>query len=405
MPSFRYRALTPGGQPVEGVLDATDPAACIARLNEMGYLPLRADPVGGAPRLSLTLSRAPRSRLTRKELVLLTRELATLLDARLPVDRALEVLVKLGASGPVKALVSDVLERLRGGAGLSDAMAAHPATFPPFYVAMLRAGEAGGAPEVVLKRMADHLEKSAALRDSVRSALAYPVILLGMVAVTILVMLVVVLPQFQGMFEEAGSRLPTAAILVVRAGELARQWWWLTPLPPLVLGFAIAASVRTPRGRLLWHGRLLRLPLVGGLVAKLETARLARTLATLLANGIPLLQGLSIVKDIVGNAVIRQGIGDIAASLTKGQGLAGPLERLGCLPPLAVQLIAVGEETAQLEPMLGKIADIFEREVQVAFTRMVDLLTPLLTIVLGLVVAAIVGAILSAILSVYSLPV
>ncbi|HYH20198.1 MAG TPA: type II secretion system F family protein [Azospirillum sp.] len=404
MATFRYKAVSASGQTVEGTLEAGDKATAFRRLSEMGYLPIRADPAKGGLRFDIDLT-ALRRGVSRSELVATTRQLATLVDARVPLDRALEMMAARGASRAMRTVLSDVLDRLRGGATLTDALASHPGAFPSFYVNMVRAGEAGGALEAVLARMADHMERAAAMRETLRSALIYPIVLLVMVCATIVVMLTVVLPQFQGMFEEAGARLPAAAVAVIRAGELFRAWWWTLPLACVASIVWLRAALSQPAQRLRLHARVLRLPIVGDIVTKAETARFTRALATLTGNGVPMLQALSIVRDTVANAVLRRALDEVTASVRKGQGLAEPLERIGSLPPLAVQLVAVGEETGQLVPMLAKVADVFDREVQVAVGRMVDLLTPALTIGLGLIVATIVGAILSAILSVYSLPV
>jgi len=404
MAIFRYKAVSASGQTVEGTLEAGDKAAAFRRLGEMGYLPIRADPAGGGLRLDVRLTGFRRP-MSRSELVAATRQLATLVDARVPLDRALETMAARSGSRGMRTVLADVLDRVRGGATLTDALASHPGTFPAFYVSMVRAGEAGGALEAVLARLADHMERAAAMRETLRSALIYPLILLLMVCATIVVMLTVVLPEFEGMFDEAGARLPAAAAAVMRLGELFRAWWWGLPLAAGVAALWLRAALARPAQRLRLHARVLRLPLVGDLVAKAETARFARALATLTGNGVPMLQALSIVRDTVANVELRRALDEVTASVRKGQGLAEPLGRVDALPALAVQLVAVGEETGQLVPMLAKVAEIFDREVQVAVGRMVALLTPALTIGLGMIVAAIVGAILSAILSVYSLPV
>ncbi|MBY0431029.1 MAG: type II secretion system F family protein, partial [Rhodospirillales bacterium] len=256
----------------------------------------------------------------------------------------------------------------------------------------------------VLVRLADLLEKAQALRESVRSALIYPALLLAMTGFTIVIMLTVVLPQFQSLFDDAGQSLPLPARIVAAAGDIARTWGW-TILP---LGLAAALAVRhmlgNPQRRLRWDERVLKLPLAGDLVARLETARFGRTLGTLVGNGVPLLGALGIVTGTVRNQALRRALEESTEALKQGKGLADPLARSALFPPLAVHLVKVGEETGKLDSMLTKVADIFDQEVQRTLGRILALLVPVITVVLGLVVAAILGAILTAILSVNNLP-
>ncbi len=407
MTLFAYKAVTVGGEAVEGRLDAADKAAVVRRLNEMGYLPIRATPVQSGLALANAEVRVPflSAGVGRKDVALITRELATLMSARLPLDRALQLMIELGAQGRVRSLLADVLERIQRGGTLADALAAHQPVFPGHYISMVRAGEAGGSLHEVLAGVSDHLDKTEAMRETVRSALIYPVILVMMVGVTLVVMLTLVLPKFQRMFEDAGARLPFSAMLVMRAGELFRTYgWWLIPLVLAAAWLLLRWRLRRPEGRLAVDRSLLRLPLVGGLVARIETARFARTMGSLLRNGVDVLGAMTIVRETLTNVAMRRAIEDVAHRLKRGDGLAAPLRATGLWPPLALHLIQVGEETGELPAMLTRIADIFEREVAAGAARLLALLTPVLTLVTGAIVAAVVGAILSAILSVYSLP-
>lgn len=407
MTLFAYKAVTAGGEAVDGQLDATDKATVIRRLNDLGYLPIRAEPVQAGvslARAEISLPFMSRG-VTRKDLQLITRELATLMGARLPLDRALQLMIDLGAKGRVRSLLADILERIQRGGTLADAVAAHPRVFPGHYVSMVRAGEAGGSLNEVLAGVSDHLDKSGAMRETVRSALIYPVILVLMVAVTLVIMLTAVLPKFQRMFEDAGAKLPLPAFVVMRAGEMFRSYgWWMLPLTGLLLVLLVRWRLRRPEGRLAIDRRVLRLPLVGDLVARIETARFARTMSSLLRNGVDVLGALSIVRETLSNLAMRRAVEDVSRKLKRGDGLAAPLRETGIWPPLALHLIQVGEETGELPAMLGRIADIFEGEVASSAAQLLALLTPVLTLVTGGIVAAVVGAILSAILSVYSVP-
>ncbi len=407
MPVFTYKAVTADGEAINGQLEANDKASLIRSLNELGYLPIRAEPLSAGLSLANAEIKLPflSSGVTSKDLTLITRELATLMGARMPLDRSLRLMIDLGAKGRVRSLLADILERIQRGGTLADAIAAHPAVFPGHYISMVRAGEAGGSLDQVLANVSDHLDKSGAMRESVRSALIYPVILVMMVGMTLIIMLTVVLPKFQRMFEDAGARLPYPAFVVMRAGEFFRSYgWWMLPLAALSVGLLIRWRLRRPEGRFAIDRRILRLPLVGPLVARIETARFARTMASLLGNGVDVLSALSIVRETVTNLAMRRAVEDVSRRLKRGDGLAGPLRATGVWPPLALHLIQVGEETGELPAMLMRIADIFEREVATGAARLLALLTPVLTLVTGGIVAAVVGAILTAILSVYSLP-
>ena len=404
---FAYKAVTAGGEPVDGLLDAIDKSAVIRRLNDLGYLPLRAEPVQAGVSLARTEINLPflSHSVTRKDLQLITRELATLMSARLPLDRSLQLMIDLGTKGRVRSLLADLLERIQRGGTLADAVAAHPKVFPGHYVSMVRAGEAGGSLEEVLSGISDHLDKSEAMRETVRSALIYPVILVLMVAVTLVIMLTAVLPKFQRMFEDAGAKLPLPAFIVMRAGEMFRSYgWWMLPSGVLVIVLLLRWQIRRPEGRLALDRRILRLPLVGGLAARIETARFARSMASLLRNGVDMLGALSMVRETVTNLAMRRAVEEVSAKLKRGDGLAAPMRATGVWPPLALHLIHVGEETGELPAMLARIADIFEREVASSAAQLLALLTPVLTLVTGAIVAAVVGAILTAILSVYSVP-
>lgn len=404
---FAYKAVTAGGEPVDGLLDAIDKSAVIRRLNDLGYLPLRAEPVQAGVSLARTEINLPflSHSVTPKDLQLITRELATLMSARLPLDRSLQLMIDLGTKGRVRSLLADLLERIQRGGTLADAVAAHPKVFPGHYVSMVRAGEAGGSLEEVLSGISDHLDKSEAMRETVRSALIYPVILVLMVAVTLVIMLTAVLPKFQRMFEDAGAKLPLPAFIVMRAGEMFRSYgWWMLPSGVLVIVLLLRWQIRRPEGRLALDRRILRLPLVGGLAARIETARFARSMASLLRNGVDMLGALSMVRETVTNLAMRRAVEEVSAKLKRGDGLAAPMRATGVWPPLALHLIHVGEETGELPAMLARIADIFEREVASSAAQLLALLTPVLTLVTGAIVAAVVGAILTAILSVYSVP-
>ncbi len=406
MALYRYKASTPQGEVHEGELEARDLPALIERLQGLGYIPIRAEEVG-APggRLKRPFWRAWRrsKRIAQAQLAVLTQELATLLGARLPLDRALEVLIEIAADGSMRELLTRIREAVHGGATLSAAMEAQPGVFSRLYLNMLRAGEAGGAVEVVLTRLSEYLERARELRETVTSALIYPAILLGVAGLSVIVLLIYVVPQFQQLFEDAGQALPFATELVIGAGNLLRDYWWALLLAGAGAWAYLQKQMSVPATRYRWDQRFLKLPLIGDLITRVEVARFSRMLGTLLMNGVPLLTGLSIVKETLGNLVLAEAMGTVSERLRHGHGLAEPLQEVPYFPKLAVHMVRVGEETGQLEQMLLQVAEVYDREVRAAVKRMLALLEPALILGLGIVIAAIIMSILVAILSVNEL--
>jgi general secretion pathway protein F len=383
----------------------------IERLRGQGHLPLAADEVaagsGASRRLTLVQwLRRPvlgTPRVSRRDVAIMTRELATLLEAGLTLDQSLKLLIDLAEGEALGDLLSDLLERIQGGSSLADALAQHEALFPRVYVSMVRAGETGGALREVLGRLARYLDEAEALREQVKSALVYPVILLILAALSIVVLLTIVLPQFTPLFEGAGAELPWLTRAVILTGEGVQRYGWLLLVAALGATWLVRRQLKRPARRAQIDRWLLRLPLLGELLAKIDTARFARALGTLLANGVPPLTALAIVQDALANATLRRALGDAAAVMKEGGGLAAPLARTGVFPRLAVHLLGVGEESGQLDPMLLKIAEVFDRDVRSTIERLMTLLVPALTIVLGLIIAVIITAVLMAILSAYDL--
>jgi general secretion pathway protein F len=268
----------------------------------------------------------------------------------------------------------------------------------------VRAGEAGGSLDEVLARIAGFLDQAEALSEQVKSALIYPILVLAIAGLSIGVLLTVVLPQFTPLFEGADAELPLLTQILIGLGDFMQRYRWALALGLIATVWLVRRQWRRPASRARIDAWLLRLPLVGPLVAKIDTARFARTLGTLLANGVPVLSALAIVQDSLGNASLRQAVADASTGVKEGRGLAEPLGRSNLIPTLAVHLLSVGERSGRLEPMLMKIADVFDREVRGTIERLMALLVPAITIALGLIIALIIGAIMMAILSTYQLP-
>lgn len=399
MATFHYKVAAPNGETAEGELEAPDEASAVAQLQAAGHIPIRVVPAGGM-RGSWTLGRKG---LSGRDLQVFTQELATLLRAGLPLDRSLQILIDLADHPRTERITTRILEHVRGGGSLSDALEAQTGAFSRFYINMVRAGEAGGALQEVLARLAEYLERARALRESVVSALVYPAILLTVSVLSVLVLMIFVVPQFTQLFEDAGEALPLLTQLVVGTAEWLAAYWWTLPLTAILVVGYFRRQFAHPVSRRRWDQRILRLPLVGDLVRKLEAARFSRTLGTLLGNGVPLLTALSIVRETLSNQVMVEGVGVAIEGLRGGQGMSGPLAKTELLPKLGMQMIQVGEETGQLEAMLVQVADLYDREVRTAVQRMLALLEPLMIVTLGAIIALIIISILIAIVSVNEL--
>jgi general secretion pathway protein F len=399
MPIYRYKAVNNAGDVAAGELDAANESEIIERLRDQGLMPMQvvaatgeraAGPQAAGRRKSLF---APR-RVTGSHVLAITRELSTLLHAGLPLDRALEILIGLATAEPVAVLLQSLRDSVRGGKSLSQALDMHREVFSRFYVNIVRAGEAGGALGVVLSRLAETMERNKELRESVVSALIYPTILICVAVASIMVLLVFVVPTFQQTFAQAGKALPLPTQIVILVGTGLRRYWWALLAAVAAAVWLFRRHLRRPEVRYRWDRRLLRAPLLGDLLAKLEVARFARTLATLLGNGVTLLSGLSIVKETMSNSVLANALDGVVTRLREGKGFGRPLIETGIYPRLATQMILVGEESGRLEEMLLRVADVFDREVATSIKRFLAVLEPVLILTLAVMVLAIVLSIL-----------
>lgn len=408
MPVFQYKAVTPAGEVLEGAMDGTDRRAIVERLRDMGYTPLRAVEAG-AGEAQVAVARRQASPLFRRgvsqdEIGVVTREISTLLNAGLPLDRSLEILVGLAESERVAEMLRAVRNEVRGGASLSKALEQQGGVFSRFYVNMIRAGEAGGALGDVLARLAEFMERSKDLKESVKSALIYPAILFFVAVFSVVILLAVVVPQFEPIFAQSGKALPLVTEVVLGAGALMRAWWWAMVLGAVALVYLVVKRLETPEAKLRWDRWLLGLPVVGDLAAKVETARLARTLGTLLRNGVSLVNAIGIARETMGNTWLAAGLAEVGRELKTGRGFGKPMLETRRFPAFAVHMVMVGEETGRLDRMLLDVADVYDREVARAVKRALALLEPVMIVGLAGVVGAVILSILAAMLSIYDLP-
>src|SRR5438128_8772545 len=382
MALYRYRAVNAVGDVAAGELDAANEAEIVERLRDQGMMPMRVEAAVGersvAERKDKRSSSFMPRRVTRDHVLALTRELATLLRAGLPLDRALEILIGLAPAPPVARLMQTIRDDVRGGKALSQALDVHREVFSRFYVNIVRAGEAGGALGAVLQRLADTMERNKELRESVKSALIYPTILIGVAVTSVMVLLIFVVPQFQQTFSQAGKALPLPTEIVIILGTGLRKYWWLLLLSVFALTWLVRRRLKRPEVRFRHDARMLRAPLLGDLLGKVGVACFARTLATLLSNGVTLLSGLAIVKDTMTNSVLSAALDGVITRLREGKGFGRPLGETGVYPRLASQMILVGEESGRLEEMLNRVAEVYDREVQISIKRFLAVLEPAL---------------------------
>ena len=404
MPRFRYRAVSASGEEIRGEMEMATPEAVVANLQAAGSYPMRVEPADGVRAAMAARATAPSRRrgIGDKEIMVFTRELATLLHAGLPLDRSLHLLAEGRLRARTRDMVLNLLDDLRGGATFAAALDARGA-FSRMYVNTVRAGEAGGSLETVLERLADYMERARELRDTVISALIYPLILVVVAILSVVILLTQVVPQFSELFADAGSAMPLPTQIVIAVGGWFTEKWWLLLL--IVLGLLVLgkAALGVAAIRLAWDRALLALPLIGDLVRKVEVSRFARTLGTLIGNGVNVLNAIVIVRETLINRHIAGAVDDLSHGLKEGQGLARPLAEARLFPDLAVQMIRVGEETGRLEDMLLKTAEVYDKEVTVTIKRLLALLEPVLILALGLVIAGIIFSVLLAVLSVNEL--
>jgi general secretion pathway protein F len=395
MPLYRYKALNTRGELLDGQMEAASDAEVVVRLQEQGHLPVEAKLAseGGGDSAWRTLFK-PKP-FAGQRLVQFTQQLATLLGAGQPLDRALTILLELPEDEAARRTIADIRDAVRGGAALSTALERQHGVFGKLYINMVRAGEAGGSLHETLSRLADYLERSRAMRGRVVNAMIYPVILLVMVGLSLLFLLGFVVPQFASMYESLDAQLPWFSRIVLGAGMFVRDWWIVLLAVPALALWWFDRKRRDPAFRAAFDAWLLRQKFAGPLVARLETARLARTLGTLLKNGVPLLTALGIGRNVLGNITLADAVEAASADVKNGIGLSAALAKGKVFPRLALQMIQVGEESGALDSMLLKTADTFEQETSLALDRMLAALVPVVTLLMASIVGVVILAVLT----------
>jgi general secretion pathway protein F len=393
MPLYYYKALTADDKMLEGQMEAATENIVISKLQEMGYFPVSTR---STVEKESTKNIFFKKDISQLEVMLFTQKLAVTMKAGLTLDAALALLIETADSERLKSMLEKVTTAIHNGVALSDALKQHSTSFDRFYMNTLRAGEAAGTLDVVLARLTKHLERSRATQKSVQAALTYPVILMAVAAITLSILLVYVVPQFQALFEDMGQELPVPTQIVIALADGFKQYGWIAAIMIVALIFIIKQMMRDSEKRVPIDKLMLKIPLVSEMIIRLEVSRFSRTLATLLSNGVPMLNALNVVADSLNNSVVRQLINTVKSSVQEGVDIAAALKKQPLFPPMAVQLIQVGEETGELVPMLEQVADIYDDELQDSIQRFLLLLEPLMIIGLGVIVAGIIISILLA---------
>jgi len=398
MPSFRYKAVAPSGEVLQGQMDAESVEDVISRLQDQGNLPLEAVAAEAGVGAGLSAMFRP-SGVSQNEVGQFTEQLATLLGAGLPLDRALQVQVDLGEKERFRRLVTRIRDDVRGGTALSEALDRQHGVFSRLYINMVRAGELGGTLDQTLARLAEYMERSKELKSSIVSAMIYPCILLVLAGFALIFLLLFVIPRFTPIFEELGGELPMLTQIVLAMASTLRYGWWALVLAAIGVVYYFRTQFSAPNSRLVWDARLLKLKGFGDLLAKIDTARLARTTGTLLQNGVPLLASLSIARNVMTNTLLSKGVEEAGKQAKNGGSLAHALAEDKQFPRLALQMISVGEETGQLDGMLLKVADTYDKEVRTAIDRLMAAFVPVVTIIIAGFIAMIVLSMVMAIMS------
>ncbi len=404
MPLFSYQAIARDGSSLSGTVEADGRELAIRQLRARGLTLTRLDQGAGAE-VEAGRPGGRGARVKRDDILAVSSELAVLLRAGLPLDRALRVLIDMAGAPALRALLQDLLKSVKGGSSLSQALQPYEGLFGSFYLNMVRAGEASGRLNEVLERLVGYLQDAQRTRESVVSALIYPAILLVVSILSVAVMLGFVVPQFETLFEDLGEGLPLLTRVVIAAGDFIAAWGWLLLLLAAGAGLYWRRWASSAEGRQRLHARLLDLPVAGGILLQFELSKFARTAGTLLGTGVAPLKAIAIAIDTVDNVVVREALGVLPPAVKSGRRMSAALAESPRFTPMVVQMVRVGEESGSLDRMLLELARVFDEHVQSGVKRGLALLEPVLILFMGFVIAVIIIAILMGILSVNDLAV
>ena len=399
MPKFSYTAVDARGKQANGFVEANDQSDAITQIRQLGFYPQRLDEAKDDAQAAVAAETKPKAKkgnakVKAKILTIFTRQLATLIEAGLPLMRSLNTLAKQERNPVMRNTMVQLAEAVESGGTFSEALAQHPRIFDKLYVNMVKAGELGGVLEIVLNRLAEFQEKSQKIKGKVVAAMVYPIVVLVIAAAILTFLLIFIVPKFQQIFTDAlpGKPLPGVTLFVIWCSHsLVEQWYFVVGgIAAVVFGYKALAS--TQAGVFFLDRIALRIPVFGDLTSKTAISRFARTLGTLISSGVPILQALNITRDTAGNTVVANAINKIHDSVKEGESVVGPMESSNVFPPMVTSMVQVGEETGQLPDMLVKVADVYEAEVDNVVTGLTSILEPIMIVMLAVIVGTIVIA-------------
>jgi type IV pilus assembly protein PilC len=404
MPTFQYEAMDNTGLEVKDVIEAASEEEAQTLIREKGFYVTKITEKKGKGKKTKEAAQVqakggPRKKTTftiggvrQKQLCTFTRQLSTLQDAGLPILRSLRILEGQAKPGALKNSLIGVIEDVESGNTLSEAMAKQPKAFDNLYVNMVKAGEAGGALEVILQRLAEFKEKAQALKRKVQGAMIYPCAVITVAVGIVGFIMYYIIPKFKEIFRDFGVELPEITELLINTSDLVVQWWFMAPIIPISLFLLFKIIRKNKTGAYILDRVALKIPIIGQIITKSTVARTCRTLGTLISSGVPILEALSIARDTAGNEVFRRAFDHIHASIREGESMAVPLKETRICDDLVVNMVDVGEETGALDNMLYKVADVYDEEVAVLVEGLISMLEPIMVVVLGLIVGFIVIA-------------
>jgi len=388
MPVFQYTARTLKGELQSGEVDLPSKDDVVAHLRKNRMLVVQVRQAPKQFKISFKLG----SGIKTRDIVVLTRQFATMINAGLPLVQALDILAQQTENKALADVTRQVVYDVESGHTLADALRKHPKAFSDLYVNMVAAGEAGGILDTILLRLAQFLEKNDAIVRKVKGAMVYPAVIMSVAAIAVTVLLIFVIPTFQNMFASVNLELPLPTRIVIGASDLLKHYWWAIGATIAGIGFGISRYYQTPPGKLQIDTLLLHTPVLGDLIRKSAVSRFTRTLGTLISSGVSILDGLEITARTAGNMVIHNAVMESRASIAGGETISAPLQKSKVFPPMVISMIAVGEQTGGLDEMLSKIADFYDEEVDAAVSALLSLMEPIMIVVLGVIVGGMVVA-------------
>jgi len=396
---YEYKGLNAAGSAENGIIDADNPKSARSKLRKKGVFPTHIEVQKKGATKGSGLSREVDigkyfERVSAKDIAAMTGQLSTLVGANIPIVEALSALIDQVEKPKLERILRDLREKVNQGATLAEALKDHGEVFPPLYVNMVGAGEQSGALETVLNRLTDYTEAQVALRGKIVTALTYPALMGGVSGLIIIGLFVGVIPRIKRVFDSMDTALPTITQVVIAISDFFIGQWYVPMFLAIVFVFSFRHWVKTEKGRTQWHSLLLKAPILGNVNRKVAVSRFCRTMSTLLDSGVPILTAVAIVKTVVGNDIIAAAIAGAGQNIAEGQSIAQPLKESGQFPPLVTHMINIGEKTGELEPMLGKVADAYDQEVERTLEGLTSILEPVMIVVMGGIVAVVALSIL-----------